>query len=117
MKLRKVFLVLTCLAICISLVSGNAKAADSDKLVVLKAIEGTWNSSHQNAAGVTANKKVEFKLEGTIFITKVTRKGLPPEETRIELGEIEVEGQSLALAINYPPFVKKARIKVDPGAF
>jgi hypothetical protein len=90
----------------------NCHAAD--KLATLKKIEGAWTAKHETQSGGMAKKPIEFMVENDTLVVKLMRKGVSPEETRIPLSEVSDTGNDLVFGINFPPFVKKANIKVTP---
>jgi hypothetical protein len=86
----------------------------ADKFATLKKIEGAWTAKHETQSGGLVKKPIEFKIENDTLVVKLMMKGVSPEETRIPLSEISDTGNDLVFGINFPPFVKKANIKVTP---
>ena len=111
---RQIFMAMVAMVFSATLFVLGLECQAADKLATLKKIEGAWTAKHENQSGGMAKKPVEFKIENDTLVVKLMRKGVSPEETRIPLSEISDMGNDLAFGINFPPFIKKANIKVTP---
>jgi hypothetical protein len=93
----------------------NCWAGDAEKLMILKTVEGNWNSEIVGQDGKTYVRPWVFKVEGNEFVCTITRPGMSPEEGRVPLSEISEESGTLNANIPFPPYIKKASLKITKG--